>query len=161
MANSNLGNGNLRPETFGTISQELPLRIAGPPTETDPWRGKLRKCRAILWRRKSRRFARTTWWSGGDSNRWPSRFSGRESRDFASDSQRRSEADPTAEGDVALTLQRPLPDGALMIVLRGDRTGDPLAQPFPEPRGASPRPPLLRLPPQMLTEFWSLPLPLA
>jgi hypothetical protein len=30
---------------------------------TDPWRGKLRKCRAILWRRKSRRFARTTWWS--------------------------------------------------------------------------------------------------
>jgi hypothetical protein len=29
----------------------------------------------------------------------------------------------------------------------------PPAQPFPEPRGASPRPPLLRLPPQMLTEF--------
>jgi hypothetical protein len=26
-------------------------------------------------------------------------------------------------------------------------------QPFPEPRGASPRPPLLRLPPQMLTDF--------
>ena len=26
-------------------------------------------------------------------------------------------------------------------------------QPFPEPRGASPRPPLLRLSPQMLTEF--------
>jgi hypothetical protein len=25
-------------------------------------------CRAILCRRKSRRFARTTWWSGGDSN---------------------------------------------------------------------------------------------
>jgi hypothetical protein len=31
----------------------------------------------------------------------------------------------TAEGDAALTLQRPLPDGALMIVARGDRTGDP------------------------------------
>ena len=29
------------------------------------------------------------------------------------------------EGDAALTLQRPLPDGALMIVARGDRTGDP------------------------------------
>jgi hypothetical protein len=27
----------------------------------------------ILRRRKSRRDARTTWWSGGDSNRWPSR----------------------------------------------------------------------------------------
>jgi hypothetical protein len=27
------------------------------------------------------------------------------------------------------------------------------AQPFPELRGSSPRPPLLRLPPQMLTEF--------
>ena len=26
----------------------------------------------------------------------------------------------TAEGDAALTLQRPLPDGALMIVARGD-----------------------------------------
>ena len=37
----------------------------------------------------------------------------------------------------------------------------PPAQPFPELRGASPRPPLLRLPPQMLTECWSLPLPLA
>ena len=32
----------------------------------------------------------------------------------------------TAEGDAALTLQRPLPDGALIIVARGDRTGDPL-----------------------------------
>jgi len=32
---------------------ELPLRIPGPPTETGPWRGKLRKCRAILRRRKS------------------------------------------------------------------------------------------------------------
>jgi hypothetical protein len=31
----------------------------------------------------------------------------------------------TAEGDAALKLQRPLPDGALMIVARGDRTGDP------------------------------------
>ena len=30
MANSNLGNGNLRPETFGKTRQELPLRIAGP-----------------------------------------------------------------------------------------------------------------------------------
>ena len=56
MANSNLGNGNLRPETFGETRQELPLRIAGPPTETGPWRGKLRKCRAILRRRKSCRF---------------------------------------------------------------------------------------------------------
>ena len=32
-------------------------------TETGPWRGKLLKCRAILCRRKSRRFARTSWWS--------------------------------------------------------------------------------------------------
>jgi hypothetical protein len=39
-----------------------------PPTETGPWRGKLRKCRAIVGRRKSRGFARTSWWSGGDSN---------------------------------------------------------------------------------------------
>jgi hypothetical protein len=30
VANSNLGNGNLRPETFGKTRQELPLRIAGP-----------------------------------------------------------------------------------------------------------------------------------
>jgi hypothetical protein len=30
----------------------------------------------------------------------------------------------TAEGNAALTLQRPLPDGALMIVARGYRTGD-------------------------------------
>src|ERR1700747_343110 len=30
-ANSSLGNGNLRPETFGKTRQELPLRIAGPP----------------------------------------------------------------------------------------------------------------------------------
>jgi putative SOS response-associated peptidase YedK len=37
----------------------------------------------------------------------------------------------TAEGDAALTLQRPLPDGALMIVARGDRTGDPPVQLFP------------------------------
>ena len=36
---------------------ELPPRIAGPPTETDPYRAKLRKCRAILCRRKSRRCA--------------------------------------------------------------------------------------------------------
>jgi hypothetical protein len=59
----------------------------------------------------------------------------------------------TADGDAALTPQRTLPYGALMIVARGYRTGDPPAQPFPEPRGASPRPPLLRLPPQMLTDF--------
>jgi hypothetical protein len=30
VANSNLGNGILRPETFGKTRQELPLRIAGP-----------------------------------------------------------------------------------------------------------------------------------
>jgi hypothetical protein len=30
-ANSNLGNGNLRPETFGKTRLELPPRIAGPP----------------------------------------------------------------------------------------------------------------------------------
>ena len=30
MANSNLGNEILRPETFGKTRQELPLRIAGP-----------------------------------------------------------------------------------------------------------------------------------
>ena len=34
MANSNLGNGNLRLETFGKTRQELPLRITRPPTET-------------------------------------------------------------------------------------------------------------------------------
>jgi hypothetical protein len=28
-----------------------------------PWRGKLRKCRAILWRRKSGQDAPTSWWS--------------------------------------------------------------------------------------------------
>ena len=38
----------------------------------------------------------------------------------------------TAEGDAALTLQRPLLDGALMIVARGDRTGDPPVQLFPQ-----------------------------
>ena len=32
-----------------------------------------RKCRVISDPGKSRRFARTSWWSGGDSNRWPSR----------------------------------------------------------------------------------------
>jgi hypothetical protein len=52
VADSNLGNGILRPETFGKKRLEMHLRIAGPPTETDPWRAKLRKCRAILWRRK-------------------------------------------------------------------------------------------------------------
>jgi putative SOS response-associated peptidase YedK len=31
----------------------------------------------------------------------------------------------TAPPKDALTLQRPLPDGALRIVARGDRTGDP------------------------------------
>jgi hypothetical protein len=30
-SNSNLGNGILRPETFGKTHQVLPLRIAGPP----------------------------------------------------------------------------------------------------------------------------------
>jgi hypothetical protein len=31
---------------------------------TGPWRGKLRKCRAILWRRKSHQFTKTGWfWS--------------------------------------------------------------------------------------------------
>jgi hypothetical protein len=35
VANSNLGNGLLRPETFGETRQELPLRIAGPSAETD------------------------------------------------------------------------------------------------------------------------------
>ena len=60
----------------------------------------------------------------------------------------------TAEGDAALTLQRPLPDGALMIVARvRSNWRSSRRQPFPEPRGASPRPPLLRLPPQMLTDF--------
>jgi hypothetical protein len=52
VANSNLGNRNLRPETFSKRRQEFPLRIAGPLTETGHWRGKLRKCRAILRLRK-------------------------------------------------------------------------------------------------------------
>jgi hypothetical protein len=30
VSNSNSGNGNLRPETFGKTRQEVPLRIAGP-----------------------------------------------------------------------------------------------------------------------------------
>ena len=51
----------------------IALGIRGSSTETGPWRGKLLKCRGILWRRKSRRFTRTSWWSRGDSNRWPSR----------------------------------------------------------------------------------------
>jgi hypothetical protein len=38
---------------------------------------------------------------------------------------RGDERHPTAEGNAALKLRRPLPDGALMIVARGDRTGDP------------------------------------
>jgi hypothetical protein len=37
VANSNLGNGNLRPETFGETRLELPLRVAEPPAETGPW----------------------------------------------------------------------------------------------------------------------------
>jgi hypothetical protein len=37
VANSNLGNGNLRPETFGETRQELPMRITEPPAETGPW----------------------------------------------------------------------------------------------------------------------------
>jgi hypothetical protein len=32
---------------------------------------KPRECRAILWRRRSCQDARTSWWSGGDSNRMP------------------------------------------------------------------------------------------
>jgi hypothetical protein len=47
--------------------------------------------RAIPDREKSRRFARTSWWSGGDSNRWPSRRLGTlDLRDFASESQERA-----------------------------------------------------------------------
>ena len=37
-------------------SELPPESPPGPPTETGPWRGKLRQCRAILCRRKSRRF---------------------------------------------------------------------------------------------------------
>src|ERR1700722_6761695 len=40
----------------------IALGIRGSSTETGPWRGKLLKCRGILWRRKSRRFTRASWW---------------------------------------------------------------------------------------------------
>jgi hypothetical protein len=53
---------NLQSEIFRETRQELHLRLPGPPTETGPWRGKPRKYRAFLRRRKSRRFARTSWW---------------------------------------------------------------------------------------------------
>jgi hypothetical protein len=43
---------------FWRDGRELPLRIAGPPTEAGPCLGKLRKYRAILRTRKPRRFAR-------------------------------------------------------------------------------------------------------
>ena len=52
---------------------------------------------------------------------------------------------PTAEGDAALTLQRPLPDGALMLSHAAIELAILPAQPFPEPRGALPRPPPCRL----------------
>jgi len=71
VANSNLGNENLRPETFDRSRREVPLRTAESSAETGPWRGKLRQCRAILWPRKSCRDARTSWWSIGDSNHEP------------------------------------------------------------------------------------------
>ena len=59
-----------------------------------------------------------------------------------------------AEGDAALTLQRPLPDGALMICrTRQSKWRSSRRSPFLKLRGASPRPLLLRLPPQMLTDF--------
>src|SRR6185312_5541973 len=63
IANSNLGNGNLRPETFGKTRQELPHVDVEGSAETGPWRGKLLKCRAILWRRKSCQDVLTSWWS--------------------------------------------------------------------------------------------------
>jgi hypothetical protein len=50
------------------IDLEIWDRVQQKLKSQSPWRGKLLKCRAILCGRKSRRFARTTWWSGGDSN---------------------------------------------------------------------------------------------
>jgi Fatty acid hydroxylase superfamily len=55
--NSILGNEKLRPETFGKTRQELLYGDAEQSHETGPWRGKLRKYRAILWPRKSCRHA--------------------------------------------------------------------------------------------------------
>jgi len=62
VANSIVGNEDLRPETFGETRQELPPVDAEQSAEAGPWRGKLRKYCAILWPRKSCRDART---SGG------------------------------------------------------------------------------------------------
>ena len=68
-----LRKGNLRPETFGNTRQELPLRIAGTPTESGSSEAPNQKCRLILWSRKSCRFSRTIGGVSGISNRWPSR----------------------------------------------------------------------------------------
>jgi hypothetical protein len=62
VANSNLGNEYLRPETFDRSRREVPLRTAESSADTGPWQGKLRKCRAILWARKSCRDVSTSWW---------------------------------------------------------------------------------------------------
>ena len=66
-----------------------PVVPAEQSLQTISLRAKALKSRGIVGAGNPGRFAPTTWWSGGDSNRWPSRFPGRESRDFASDSQRR------------------------------------------------------------------------
>jgi hypothetical protein len=62
VANSNLGNENLGPETFDRSRREVPLRTAESSSETGPWRGKLRKCRAMLRPSKSCRDVWTSWW---------------------------------------------------------------------------------------------------
>ena len=60
MANSNPGNGILRPETFDPPRRQLDAETVEWAWQTDYYRRKPRKCPANLWTKKSRRFARTS-----------------------------------------------------------------------------------------------------
>jgi hypothetical protein len=62
VANSNLGNEILRPETFDLTRPQWAAETVEWTWQTDFRGRKSRKCRAVLRRRKSRRFARTSWW---------------------------------------------------------------------------------------------------
>ena len=59
MANSNPGNGILRPETFDPPRRQLDAETVEWAWQTDYYRRKPRKCPANMWTKKSRRFART------------------------------------------------------------------------------------------------------